>query len=262
MNTPTDLELMTYADGELSEPRCSEVARFLSTAETGSAPADQAGEGRLKLRGMAMVGDLLREHSTRLATEHAADSIADFVMKAVEVESEVDLEGAVEVESALQVDVHGASSKRAAAGKSIRRAVPLANDEPAILRLPQRGSERTREGVASPANDNNRLIYGVSAIAAAAAVALWVWGRNPPPPEASGREPVAREIPSMVAPSPSVAAKANPDSEGATAAEGAAQDEPSVKVAAVDFGTKTGMIYYVPKDTSGSTTTVVWLADD
>ncbi len=220
MSTPTDLELMMYADGELTEPRASEVARFLEASDSSKEPAQ-------KLRGMTIVGDLVREHSARMATAHAADDIVASVMKA------------------------------------IAAAAPLAS-QPKTVSLKSASVDTSAIGGAkAPANDNNRFIYGLAGIAAAAAVALGMWGRNPPSPQATGREPVVREIPSMVAPSPTVAMvkPGTPDGAGPDPSS-EAQDEPSVKVASVDFGAKMGTIYYVPKDTRGATTTVVWLADE
>jgi hypothetical protein len=48
------------------------------------------------------------------------------------------------------------------------------------------------------------------------------------------------------------------------AVDKAADDvEHGVEVAAVDFGTRMGAVFYVPSGTSASsTTTVVWLSDD
>ncbi len=273
MSSPTDLELMMYADGELTEPRSSEVARFLEASESSK-------EALQKLRGMTIVGDLVREHSARLATAHAADDIVSSVMKAIDAarlaSQPASLSGAAQASSSATTSVVKTASEKAASEKaaSVKAAsVKAASVKAASVKEVKTASVDTSaiEGAKTPANDNNRFIYGLAGIAAAAAVALGMWGRNPPSPQATGREPVVREIPSMVAPNPSVAMvkRGSPDGAGpdtpseAIPGEGdGPQDEPSVKVASVDFGAKVGTIYYVPKDTRGATTTVVWLADE
>jgi hypothetical protein len=74
------------------------------------------------------------------------------------------------------------------------------------------------------------------------------------------------EIPSpvaaVIATSEPVAEPAPPVQDETPAPEG--EIEHGVEVAAVDFGTRTGTIFYVPMDADSSkhTTTVVWLADD
>jgi len=92
----------------------------------------------------------------------------------------------------------------------------------------------------------------VGALAVAAAVALVVWrvaGIDLVEPPAT--EPRVAEAPSVspemvVASAPAPAPDYDP--------------EPTVSVDAVDFGARTGTIFYVPSDTG--TTTVVWLSDD
>jgi anti-sigma factor RsiW len=91
----------------------------------------------------------------------------------------------------------------------------------------------------------------IGGLALAAAVALLVWrvaGVDWAQPVPTGR----------VAVGPS----ANPELVVASAPAPAADydPEPGVSVDAVDFGARTGTIFYVPSDTG--TTTVVWLTDD
>jgi hypothetical protein len=106
------------------------------------------------------------------------------------------------------------------------------------------------------ANDNARGFYLVAAVLVAAAAAVLLWGRPPAAPGggrgdrlASGSvsQPSARELGG----DPTV-----PDT--------SSQDvEHGVEVLAVDFGSRTGAVLYVPGETPGSsTTTVVWLSDD
>jgi anti-sigma factor RsiW len=90
----------------------------------------------------------------------------------------------------------------------------------------------------------------LGALAAAAAVALVVWrfaGLDlTVPGEPSVAEAVPSAKPEMVASAPAPAPDYDP--------------EPGVSVDAIDFGARTGTIFYVPSDTG--TTTVVWLSDD
>jgi anti-sigma factor RsiW len=104
--------------------------------------------------------------------------------------------------------------------------------------------------VPSPAaNDNGRrrVLYVAAALVAAAAAAL-LWVRPP-----GG---VA------VAPGPSTSPAAHPASPAGS--HGVEADvEHGVEVAAIDFGSTTGAVLYVPNGTSPSdTTTVVWLSDN
>lgn len=77
---PTDLELMLYLDGELEEPRRTEVARFL-----GDLPEDSANPGneqdlasaRAKLVGLEAVGEVVRRRAEQVGEGF---SVADAVM--------------------------------------------------------------------------------------------------------------------------------------------------------------------------------------
>jgi anti-sigma factor RsiW len=108
-----------------------------------------------------------------------------------------------------------------------------------------------------PANDNARVIYALAALAVAAAAALVIWGRTgDPSPSAEG--PVAGEVAPYTAP----ASPAPSELEAPTLPEVAAGH--GVEIATVDFGARSGSIFYVPNDatSSNATTTVVWLADN
>lgn len=237
MKAPTDLELMMFADGELDEARSSEVARYLADTSTE--------EARAKLSTMSMVGELTRREADRLAIANQADLIADAVMKSI-------AEGALgsskpEPAKRAKIEPTKVESTRPDAKRGDPTTLKL---EPAKVELSGR-----------PANDNQRFIYGIAGIAAAAAIALGFWGRSAPETRTAGREPVVHEIPSSL-PLEVAAASSQPPSPSAKpgTVDDAVSDEPTVKVASVDFGANTGAIYYVPRDTPG-TTTVVWLAD-
>ena len=68
MKAPTDLELMMYFDGELDEPRLSEVRAFV----------EGAGPARSKLAGLSLGSELLRESA--LARAASADDLTDAIM--------------------------------------------------------------------------------------------------------------------------------------------------------------------------------------
>jgi anti-sigma factor RsiW len=96
-----------------------------------------------------------------------------------------------------------------------------------------------------PANDNTRRLTVLAALAVAAAAGLLLWARGPSAPRGTGLPVVA-----VTTPAP-----------GSEAADGEADVEHGVEVAAVDFGAGTGAVFYVPAE-AATTTTVVWLSDD
>jgi hypothetical protein len=123
----------------------------------------------------------------------------------------------------------------------------------------------------TPANDNSRAIFGFAIAAAAAAAAVFFWGKTGDDPVTTGADPVAMTAPPD-APGPS---GERPPLEPppllgdlADVAKTDPADEPryGVEVATVDFGARSGAIYYVPgiEDAAGkaAVTTVVWLNDD
>lgn len=217
---PTDLELMLWADGELDEGRAREVEAYML----------RDASSRAKIVGMDVVGAALREH----AQSALADGIADAVMARVE------REGANGI------------ARAPAARKSTNGVEPGADPVSATRRLAPGSAPQ------QPANENNaRRIFGLAAIAAAAAAGLMIWGRmDAEPHRAEIQAPPSAEV--IVAPTPSPRpapeAPAAPDDEG----------EPGVEVAAVDFGARMGTIFYIPTGSSETspTTTVVWLSDE
>lgn len=237
MTEPTDLELMMYADGELDPERAAEVGLFLGAD---AAAAD-------KLFGMAVVSAHVQREADRVATAHRADDIVAGVLDAIR---------------AQQSDV--------ATAKTNGR---VALDDRAVVSLADRRSETGKasaqaSGPAAPANDNARLIYGLAGLAAAAAIALGVWGQGASP----AKSPVDNgDKVAIVSPEDEPSAPADPASTNEAAPQIGSNkkppppvqdDTPAVAVAAVDFGTKTGAVYYVPSDSPGATTTVVWVSDE
>jgi len=242
MTPPTDLELMMYFDGELEEPRSSEVRAFLAPSEMGSSSGAHG-----KLGGLSLIATLVRENAHASAAQ--ADSIAGDVMKQIDAEQP----------RALKIGL--AKPKPEPIGSRVKVPVLVSR----ALRAP-----------AAAANDNGRLIFGLSALAAAAAAVLFLWGKNPPaeaPTAATGAgraEAVATDMPVEPTPATSIAAH-SADSSGSPATdapdEGALGEGPSAEVASVDFGSRAGALYYVSGDNTGAdgrstTTTVVWLTDE
>lgn len=119
---------------------------------------------------------------------------------------------------------------------------------------PPKKLPRVQLGPPSPpsrrsANDNAFRIFSLAAAAVAVAAGVTIWART---------EPVA-PIAAIVAPSGAASvAPAGPTPSHATAAY-EADSEVGASVAAVDFGSNSGSIFYVPSGVA--VTTVVWIAE-
>ncbi len=246
MTAPTDLELMMYFDGELPEPRRSEVRAFIESGRG----SDQA---RNKLAGLGLVSEIMRSEAKgrEPSEERASRAIAEGVMAAI-------------------------ARERAAE----KRALPVEETpKPAPATTKVRTLEPPVKSTAA-ANDNGKLIFGLAAAAAAAAAALFIWGRTPvteAPPSAAatqaevqpGGDPDPREASAEpqreTASTARAEATAAPTAEPSNAAQQASNDEDaprSVEVAAVNFGSRSGAIYYVSGDDKPTSTTVVWVRDE
>ncbi|WP_437810255.1 anti-sigma factor family protein [Sorangium sp. So ce1078] len=180
---------------------------------------------RAKVAGLVTAADMVRDSA--LASS-AADGIADGVMAKI-------LEGQRE-------------AARANGGAVVQPLAASPSAEPPRARARLQGS---------PANDNARGIFALTALAVAAAAAMMVWGRT------DAEAPSA----ALTAPAPSAVLAppaATPAHEPVAALGAEGEVEPGVEVAAVDFGARMGTIFYVPREAaaSGPTTTVVWLSDD
>ena len=220
----SDLDLMLYLDGELDDDRYEQVRSALTRNKI----------LRSKLSALEVSSSIVRERAL-----DAAGNIdfADAVMARILTN---------------KTDVSLDERDAAPVAQPAREAAT--NDTPAV-RLEKLGS-RTK-----PSNDNARGIFALAAIAVAAAASLMIWGRLAPNPSAVPAEPVAMVTTPEVAPAapPVEIQPAQP----APTAEAEEADEVGVEVAAVDFGSKVGTIFYVPTEsaTSKHTTTVVWLTD-
>jgi hypothetical protein len=164
-DTPSDLELMLYADGELEGERFAAVEAFL---------ARDAGSRR-KLSSLGLVAGLVREQA--VASASPADAIADALMAQITAESSTN--GVAHATSAPLREV---------VAPTLVKLAPVA---PAAARA------------AKPANDNSRGIFALAAAALAAAAALMIWARSDVRPEvatnlSAGQTTEARSI--VVAP--------------------------------------------------------------
>ncbi|MFO0549245.1 MAG: hypothetical protein U0271_12710 [Polyangiaceae bacterium] len=242
MNSPpTDLELMMYFDGELDEPRRTEVERFVG--------GDRVALG--KLGGLGLVGAGVRNEAAGWSSKV---SLTDAIMRTVESSSAKSQDTARVVTAATpSVETTGTPIER--------KRIPTLEAVP---------SSRMAASSKRAANDNGRSIFALAGLAAAAAVALFVWGRGErtnqtaaeaPSDVAKSTEITAGDPPPQLDPTAVVAQAPTPTATTPTAPV-PSDDEPGVAVAAVDFGSKQGAIYYMDGDQKGATTTVVWIADE
>lgn len=182
---------------------------------------------RAKLSSLHFVGALVREQTSSFDAS-PADGIADALMAQIAAE-----------------DATGKSAKMGAD----------------VIRFPVEGRAANDTQRASPAqprkraNDSARTIYLLAAAAVAAAAGMVLWS------QADSALPVARPIAALIEAAPqAVLDTAKPVLDAPTPD---ADVEAGVEVAAVDFGSRTGAIFYVPGEgvASRATTTVVWVND-
>lgn len=235
-HAPSDMELMLYFDGELEEPRKSEVAAFIN--------ADLRSQN--KLAGLRITSALVEAQAQEIAAgprkgRSPADDIADIVLAKIQAEGPIARTTASPPEAKIIPFPVRSTSK--------------SSGSPTPTKVPARSR---------PANDYARRIIGVAALAVAAAAALAIWGKQAAGPGAPSGGQVAQTSPSS-APSPAASpapTTAQPQVEVAAVPEG--EEEHGVEVASVNFGAHMGSIFYVPSGSieANRTTTVVWLADD
>jgi hypothetical protein len=143
-SSPTDLELMLYADGELAEERLAAVQAWLEREVDGE-------DARNKLTSLGIVSDLIRVHAQQASAGHdggsrphtpGADGIADAVMRRIEAEPAAGRAGGYP-QTPGDVDPHPPGSR--------------------------------------PANDNARGFYVIAAAVIAVAAGVLLWARPPTP---------------------------------------------------------------------------------
>jgi hypothetical protein len=125
-------------------------------------------------------------------------------------------------------------------------------DEP-LPALPRIERGKLAADVGGPANDNARTIYAIAVAAAAVAAGLFFYSRTSPETVAQAPAPVVAERTAVAPAAPPATARV---------AEQADDDEPEVEIAAVDFGSRSGSVFYISggKNTAASTA-VLWVSD-
>ncbi len=248
---PTDLELMMLLDGELEPARRVEVEAFL--AEAGEAEGAAA---RGKVAGMRSVSRVVATFDWPGASPAAGAprvDLAELVMASLPVAVPLRTAGAL---------VAPASAGDPASAEVVAKAVGVPAKKPA-------GETPLPVSSRRPANDNSRAIFGFAVAAAAAAAAVFFWGKTGDDTATPARDPIAMTAPSIASGASEMAPAPEPLGALADGANTELVDEPryGVEVATVDFGARSGAIYYVPAgidDAAGkaAVTTVVWLNDD
>jgi hypothetical protein len=196
---PTPLEWMQFHDGELEEPRRSELAALLAQGGTGA-----------QIEGLSVLGDLVRQSSFGA------------------LGADVDLAGDVMARIAKETSAKETSAKE------------------------------TSKSAA--ANDNGRLLMGLTGLAAAAAVAMFVWGSGgDSAPTASQAAP--QPAGEVAVPAPETTAPPAPTLAALVKDIDLEESYRPVEVASVDFGARVGAVIYMDEP-KGAATTVVWLTDD
>lgn len=182
-------------------------------------------EAVAKRASLEVLGDLLRE---RVELDTRADGIADAVM------------ASLEAELPRRSEERGASDSQRRSTATARTAA----DAPRPARA---------------ANDNARSIFAIAGLAAAAAAALFVWGRTQPTDAGLALAPLS-DAPLVAEMPPRLeATAATTETRGAEPTSDAALEVASVEVASVEFGSRAGSVFYVPGDGAG--TAVVWIND-
>ncbi len=151
----------------------------------------------------------------------------------------------------------------------------IADEKPAQAQKPRPAakvlSETRKVEAPAAANDNGRTILGLAGFAAAAAAALFLWGKSAPveaptaPVATVGDEaptPVHGSETSRVSQATSTRLGPAPPVESVQAPPVEDEEVPTVEVASVDFSARSGAVYYVASESKGQTTAVVWLKDE
>ncbi|UQA63694.1 hypothetical protein E8A73_018155 [Polyangium aurulentum] len=194
------------------------------------------------------------EKDAALRSKLTALRLASEIVRDDALAAEVDLTDGIMARIASAPDTAERDPRDAAPRPKVQEERPPAKVEP--LLQPGVGKVAAK---GSASNDNARGIFALTAVAVAAAAAMMIWGRMDSAPTRPQNAPVAvapntqEAAPEPPAPVPPAAAPAQES-----------ETDMGVEVAAVDFGSRIGTIFYVPTEAAPSnhTTTVVWLADD
>lgn len=193
------------------------------------------------------------EKNAALRSKLTALRLASDIVREDALAADVDLTDGIMARIASASVTAERDPRDAAPGPKAEEERPPAKVEP-LLR-PGVGKVAAKGGAS---NDNARGIFALAAVAVAAAAAMMIWGRMETAPTRPLDAPVA------VAPNTQETAPAQPAPAPAAAPAQEGETQMGVEVAAVDFGSRIGTIFYVPTEAAPSnrTTTVVWLADD
>lgn len=193
------------------------------------------------------------EKDATLRSKLTALRLASEIVRDDALATEVDLTDGIMARIAATPDTAERDPRDAAPRPKAQEERPPAKVEP-LLR-PGVGKVAAKGGAS---NDNARGIFALTAVAVAAAAAMMIWGRMDSAPTRPQNAPVA------VAPTTPETAPAPAPVPPAAAPAQESETDVGVEVAAVDFGSRIGTIFYVPTEAAPSnhTTTVVWLADD
>lgn len=249
----TDLDLMLYFDGELPDERRREVEHFL--AQTNALAPDESAEGprvydaRRKLAGLALAGDLVRESMGDLVREASRETRARDQGANGHPDASLD-PGRTDLTAAIMARLDEPLAADGGPGKAVPTKAPTPP---------------------KPANDNARRIWGLAVVAAAAAAGLLFWGlgTGESGPDAGDKvvavPSFSGNLPEPTSPASGQGVALAPDG-APDLTDVVVEDDDAhlgVEVSSVDFGSKSGTIFYVPasKGTTETPTTVVWLAD-
>ena len=216
----------TVRDLELMRQFDGELDDDLSATVEDFVEADA--DARDKMAGLALVGQLMRE---RADADARADGIADRVMDALDRDDVETLDAEAEADQSAPLDSSSPASR-----------------------------ERKRLNP-KPANDNSGTIYAFAAVAAAIAAGVFVWGKTTSH-DTIASAPEGKTGPtSMVASDSPAAADMRGPAVGADDSATAEEDDAlGVEIAAVDFGSHSGSVFYVSSG-SEEVTAVVWVTD-
>lgn len=235
MSASTDRELMLFVDDELEGLELRQLQARLETDEA----------ARSKVAAMRLTGELLRAAITDPAAgDHPADSIADAVMASLDLSGGSSPTIPTAEPSAASVLSSPASSSSSSPSSSAAKVVSLAE-------------RRSAKQAARPA-DASKRIYALAAVAAAAAAAMALWARSPSSPTQADPPIAASSVQSPVvesAPPRSLAI--------APALSEPEVEEEHAEVTAVDFGSRTGSVFYLPSQAlAANVVAVVWINDE
>ncbi len=222
------------------------------TDETGTIPADAAGtdfgddgllmrlyDGELEGDELALAQGLVEDDQNAQDKIASMAMVGSFLRECVDADERGDV-----IADAVMARIEAGAHENIDDG---------AEPDPPTEAMPN-----VRLGAKSSANDNARAIFAVAGLAAAVAFGMFFWGGSPTSsgPVAEAPDPLPTQ------PAAEVAFRDQWSSASAEPPQSEIEEyEPTVEVASVDFGSKSGSVFYVPSGEPGEATTVVWVSD-